>query len=313
MQVRMAAFAGALVALALAGCGNNVTSGTVNSPTVEAKQTTYEVPLDNATTVDLTVGSLVSDVNVEPLDPSSPLLLYAELGYVGNLTTTAEGAEARTVTINDELNSYSYNGPNLAFDIGLNRLPSVRMRVSASSGDVNLNLRNFNLLGLDVSTASGSVSAELPAGSGPYVVNTQTASGAVEFTLADDTAVQFESITTSSGDIRITAGNSGAIVGTMVNSSSGNVTLNFPSEVTAGFRIGTSSGNIIVNVPDGVPVRLEVVSNASGDVSVPAGMTQIQGQGDLGVWQTADYPDSGTTPRIEIIVTSTASGDVTIQ
>ena len=282
-----------------------------NSPTAEAKQASYEVPLDGAISANLTIGSLVSAVNLEPLDPSSQLLLAAELGYVGNLTTTAEGAEERVVTITDELNSVSYSGPPLAFNITLNRLPAVRLNVSSGSGDVNLNLRDFNVNGLDISTGSGAVSASLPAGSGMYLVNALTASGEIEFTLADDVAVQFESVSTASGDIRITAGSGGDIVGTAVNSSSGDITLTFPGEVTAGFRVGTSSGNIIVNVPAGLPVRLEVVSNASGTVSVPAGMTQVQGQDDLGVWQTAGYPETG--PRIEIIVTSTASGDVTIQ
>lgn len=309
MYVQRAAFCVAVAMLALAGCESMNT--VANSPTVEAKQTTYEVPLDGAVSAEIILSSLVSAVNVEPLDPESPQLLYADIGYVGNLTTTAEGEENRTVTIADELNSFAYNGPPLAFNISLNRLPSVRLGVTSSSGDVRLNLSEFNLNGLDISTASGNVSAQLPAGSGLYSVNTVTASGAVEFTLADGVAVQFDSLQSASGDIRITAGNGGAIVGTMVNSSSGNITLTFSGEVSAGFRVGTSSGDITVNVPDGVPVRLEVVSNASGKVSVPAGMTQTQGQGDLGIWQTADYPETG--PRIEIVVTSTASGDVTIQ
>ncbi|MBL8146752.1 MAG: DUF4097 family beta strand repeat protein [Anaerolineae bacterium] len=309
MVVRMAALCGALAALALAAC--QPLANMANSPTAEARHTTYEVPLDGATSADLIIGSVVSAIHIQPLDPSSPLLLTAELGYIGELTTTAEGAEDRTVTITDELNNASYNGPPLAFTIGLNRLPAVRLNVSSSSGDVNLNLRNFNVNALAVSTASGAVSALLPAGSGLYPVNALTASGDIEFTLADNAAVQFQSISTASGDIRITAGNGGDIAGTMVNSSSGDITLTFPAEVTAGFRIGTSSGNITIHVPDGLPVRLEVVSNASGTVNVPASMTQVQGQSDLGVWQTAGYPETG--PRVEIIITSTASGDVTIQ
>jgi predicted membrane protein len=210
------------------------------------------------------------------------------------------------------MNSYSYNGPPLTFAISLNRLPTLGLDVTTSSGDVNLNLAPFNVNRLNVSTASGAVQATLPAGSGVYPVNTVSASGDVTYTLADDVAVQFESIQTSSGNVTINGGNGGAVVGTMVNTSSGRITLNFGQHpITAGFRVGTSSGDIVVNVPDGVPVRLEVVSNASGTVSVPAGMTQTNGQGNLGVWQTADYPETGQ--RIEIIVTSTASGDVTLQ
>jgi len=305
----MAVFCGALAALALAGC--QPMTSVVTSPTVEAKHTTWEVPLDGAVSADLTIASLVSAVNLEPLDPSSQLLLAAELGYVGELTTTAEGAEERIVTITDELSSFSYNGPPLAFNLGLNRLPAVRLNVSSGSGAVNLNLRDFNLNGLTVSAASGAVSAALPAGSAQYPVNALSASGDIEFTLADDAAVQFESISTASGAIRVTAGSGGEIVGTAVNSSSGDITLTFPGGVTADFRVATASGYITVNVPDGLPVRLEVVSNASGTVTVLAGMTQVQGQGNRGVWQTANYPETG--PRIEIIVTSTASGDVTIQ
>jgi hypothetical protein len=254
----------------------------------------------------------VSSVRVEPIDPASALLLDANLEYIGTLTTTAEGDAERTVVISDEIRSYSYNGPPLAFDISLNQLPTLGLDVTSSSGDVNLNLAPFNLNRLTVSTASGAVTAALPAGSGVYPVNTVTASGDVTYTTADNAAIQFESIQTSSGNVTINGGNGGALVGTMVNTSSGTITLNFGEHpITAGFRVGTSSGNIVVNVPDGVPVRLEVVSNASGTISVPAGMAQTTGEGNIGVWQTADYPEEGQ--RIDIIITSTASGDVTVR
>lgn len=312
MNIRLAATGGLLLALALAGCEAMNVSNTVNSPTVVGKETTWEVPLEGATGAAVTINSLVSSVSIEPLDPTSPLLLAAELEYVGTLTTTAEGDAEKTVVISDELQSYSYNGPPLAFNISVNRLPALALDVTSSSGDVNLNLAQFNVNRFDVSTASGAVEASLPAGSGLYVVNTVTASGDVTFTAADNAVIQFESIQTSSGNVTVNGGDGGALVGTMVNTSSGTVTLNFGQHpITAGFRVGTSSGNIVVNVPDGVAVRLEVVSNASGSVSVPAGMTQTQGEGDLGVWQTANYSDEG--PHIEVIVTSTASGDVTVQ
>jgi DUF4097 and DUF4098 domain-containing protein YvlB len=312
MNLRMAAVGGLLLALALAGCEAMNVSNTVSSPTVTGKQTTWQVPLEGATGADVAITSQVSAVNVEPLGPDTTLLLDANLEYVGTLTTTAEGDAEKTVVISDEIQSYSYNGPPLAFNISVNRLPTLGLDVTASSGDVNLNLAQFNLTRLNVSTASGKVEGSLPAGSGVYTVNTVTASGDITYTAADDAAIQFESIQTSSGNVTINGGNGGALVGTMVNTSSGTVTLNFGQHpISAGFRVGTSSGNIVVNVPDGVPVRLEVVSNASGTVSVPAGMAQTNGEGDLGVWQTADYPETGQ--RIEIIVTSTASGDVTVQ
>ena len=281
------------------------------APTVTPQQTTFEAPLEGATSADVTIGSLVSDVSIEPLDPSSPLLVVAEIGYIGQLTTTSEGAEHKTVVIQDELNSYSYNGPALAFDIALNRLPAVGLNVTASSGSVNLNLGAFNLNRLDISTASGAVEAQLPAGSGPYPVNVTTASGDVTFTLADSAAVQFESISTSSGNVRITSGEGGVIAGTQVGSSSGSITFVFRGEVNAGFRVSTSSGDITVEAPADVPVRLEIVSNASGEVTVRSDMTQIQGEGDLGIWESAGYNEEGA--HVLIVVTSTASGDVFIR
>jgi len=294
--------------LALSAC--QPVSTVANSPAAEAKQTTWETPLDGAASAALTIRSLVSAVRIAPLDTGSPLLVHAELGYIGELTTAASGAEARTVTIADQLPAYSYNGPPLAFTIGLNRQSAVQLNVSSGSGAVELGLGAFTLGRLDVSAASGSITADLPAAPAPYPVTARTASGDMQLTLANGAAVQFESVSTASGDIQITAGG-GELSGAQVQSSSGDIRLYFTSALTASFRINTSSGDITVTAPASLPVRLQVVSNARGAVTVPARMTQTQGAGNTGVWQTASFPESG--PRLDITVTSTASGDVTIQ
>lgn len=309
MPFRFAALLAVGLMVLAAGC--ETVSTEVSSPIVEAKQTTYEVPLDGATSAEITLNSLVSAVNIEPLDPSSPLLLYAEIGYVGELTTTSEGDALKKVVISDEMTSFSYNGSPLAFDVDLNWLPSISLEVTSMSGDANLNLRDFNLNRLSVSTASGEVEAQLPASAGVYPVNVSTASGDVSLTLADGAAVQFESITTASGNVSITSGDGGALAGTSIDTSSGNITLTFNGPVTAGFRVGTASGDITVEAPDGVPVRLEVVSNVSGSVTVPEDMPQIQGEGDLGIWEQTGFQD--TEQRILIVVTTNVSGGITIR
>lgn len=308
MHVRIAAICGVLAGLALAGC--QAMTMVANSPPVEAKHTTYSVPLEGATSAAVTISSLVSAVQIEPLATSSPLLLDADLGYIGNLTTTSEGAEARTVVIADQLSSYSYNGPPLAFRIGLHRAPALRLSVSSGSGNGSLNLRDFNLRDLSIAAASGSLTIHLPAAASPYPVNAQTASGNIGVTLADGAAVQSASLSTASGDLQLTAG-SGASVEAALNTSSGDITLTFAPGVTASIRVGTSSGDLVIHAPGGLPVRLEVVTNASGRVTVPARMSQVSGSGNTGVWQTAGYASDG--PHLDIVVTNTASGDVTIQ
>jgi hypothetical protein len=298
--------AGSLMVLAT-GCQ---ALNSVTTPVVEGKQMTFEAPLDGARRALVTLASLVSDVVVEPLDADSAQLIAADIGYVGNLTTRSDGAETRTVVIRDELNSFSYNGPRIAFDVGLNTVPALRLDVSSMSGDARLNLTDFNLTGLSVSTASGRVEAQLPASAAPYPVTVDTSSGDVQLTVADGAAVQFETIRTASGSVTITSG-SGDLAATAVNTSSGNITLTFNGAVTADFRVGTASGAITVDAPEGAPLRLEVVTNASGAVTVPDSMARIEGSGRVGIWETVDYQNA--QQRILIVVTADASGDITIR
>lgn len=307
MFARVTSLLFVLLVLLTAGCnGVNLSL----SPAVEGKQTTFEAPLDGATSASAGLSALVSGIRVEPLPADSGQLIAADIGYVGELTTTVTGEAAKTIVIRDVLTSFSYNGPALTFDTRLNAGVPLNLNASSSSGDMQFNLADFTLTGLSASTSSGRVQAQLPASGAAYPVTASSSSGNIEFTVADGAAINFESISTSSGAVTVTGGTGSVLNGASISTSSGDVMLTFSGPAAAEFRISTSSGRTTVVVPEGAAVRLEIASNSSGAITVPDWLPQVEGGEKTGAWESAGYADA--EQRILIVVTSTSSGDITV-
>ncbi len=281
------------------------------SPIVDAKHTTFEAPLAGASSLTAELAALVSDVIVEPLASGSEQLVTADIGYIGELTTTAEGEGARSLVIRDALNSYSYNGPEIAFDIRLNPTLPLNLTAASASGALRLNLSEFDLTGLSVSTASGDIALQLPVSSAAYAVEVSSASGDMVLNAAPAAVITLSRVSSASGRVTVNAGRGAMLDGGNITSSSGDIELNLSDAVSASFRLVTASGDISVTVPERAPVRLEVQSNASGSIRVPAGMAQVSGGSRSGAWETASYASS--EQRYLIVVTSTSSGDVTVR
>lgn len=307
MRTRAAGLLIAALAVLAGGCQ---TVG-LRSPIAEPKQTTFEAPLAGASSVTAEFVALVSDVLVGPLGANSDQLVTADIGYIGELTATAEGEGARTLILRDVLNSYSYNGPEIRFDIRLNPALPLNLTAASASGDLRLNLTDFDLTSLVVSSASGDIAVQLPASSAAYPVEASNASGDIVLTAAPDSVITLSRVSTASGRVTVNAGDGAMLEGGNISSSSGDVELNLTDAASGSFRLVTASGDITAAVPEGSAVRLEVQSNASGSIRVPPSMAPVSGGARSGAWETANYASS--EQRFLIVVTSTASGDVTVR
>lgn len=288
-----------LILLLVAACSPN---------SIEPKSAQRSAPVDGAESAAITLSSTVSNINVTPLTGDN--LIDASVEYLGELKFDVTGTTARTINFVDELTTYSYSGREINWNVQLNPAVPLTLEVTSSSGNFDLNLRDFMLAGLEIHGSSGNMELALPASDAPYPVEITSSSGNLTAAVDVGGQVSFQSISGSSGNTTITA-EAGSVVSADVMTSSGAITFVVMSGASLDAELSSSSGNIVIDVPDDAAVRLDVRSQTSGNVTIPANYTHT-GNGDkTGVWQTDGYDDAEV--QIDVVITTLSSGNIEVR
>jgi hypothetical protein len=208
-----------LIAAPVLGLNNNTSS--------QVKTGHYSTPIDKATSAQVNLGFSAGNMTVHSLSDSNALF-DANLNYVGEIDFTSTGDAAKTVRLQQRggTNIWPFGlSDQVRWDVGLNPKVPTDLHVQASSGNIELNLADLKLKGLEVDLSSGGVKATLPPSEETYNADVHISSGNLSFSLPDK-----------------------ANVNTAINISSGNMTFDVPA--SAGVQVNVrslSSGN--VNVP----------------------------------------------------------------
>jgi len=91
-------------------------------------------------------------------------------------------------------------------------------------------------------------------------------------------------------------------------SGSGAVRVTLPGSTSLTLSLSSASGAVHIDIPSDAAVRIEVMDDGSGSLSLPGDLTNADGS--TGSWQSAGY-DTAVT-RILIQISSRGSGSITI-
>ncbi len=265
----------------------------------ELKTETFSTPVAGATSAQIDLGLSGYTTNIHALPAGAAgggQLVSATLTHRGVVNFTVEGTTEKSVGLRstDNWQWWQRIGSDTEnpWDIGLAPGLPLDITVLASSGSNTLVLTGLTLRKLEVDASSGNSQVVLP---GPAAASAalpeivlQSSSGTMMVEAPDDAAFSMN-LSMSSGDTRVSLG----------------------KEVSADIRFRGSSGQFILTVKTGQALRVEVRQVSSGDVKLPAGLTQVSGNGKEGVWQTPGYDDAAN--GVDLIIESMSSGTVKVQ
>ena len=246
-----------------------------------------EVPLDGPLPFDYAQAATLhfegnrSNLLLNPLPPSSPLLLSGEARHrtrnPANLTVRRAG---RNVNVTAKL--YVQALPNdrvlppspepFQHTLQASLTPTVPLTLGAVTvgGNQTINLAGLRVRALTARSDSGRLKLTLPARpGGPYALVTR--SGRVEVTAPEGATPEALRVNSQSGDLTLQLG--GAAVDALnAGTQSGDVTLTLPRQVNRG-TVTTGSGDVDVTVQAGTRGNLDI-RTGSGDVTlhVPPGL-----------------------------------------
>jgi hypothetical protein len=103
----------------------------------------------------------------------------------------------------------------------------------------------------------------------------------------------------------------GAQVDMSVDMSSGDVRVALGKESDTSVTFDGSSGEFTLELTTGQAFRIEVRDVSSGDVKLPAGLTQVtKGHDEEGTWETQGY--AAASHKVIVIIENMSSGSVTV-
>lgn len=184
----------------------------------------------------------------------------------------------------------SYNSPNFNrhWTIGLNPTIPLDLEVEGGSGAADLDLRDLQLSKAEFELNSGALTLRLPNAPERYEVDLKGGSGSVSVTAPD-----------------------GADFELKANLGSGASTFVLAEAEYGDLELESGSGSVTIDVPDNANVKLEVDDDASGALTLPAWLIQLEGDKGEGVWQTEGFdPGAG---QIVIRVDDRGSGSITVK
>jgi hypothetical protein len=276
------------------------------------KHAEYSAPAHAAASASVTLYASPEDITLKPLASGSENYFEAQIDYIGTITYAAEAHndDPYTVSLTENANNLNYSGAPLKWDISIDPAVPLALEARSSSGALVLDLSEFTLTTLKLDTSSGGIDATLPATDQQYDASITTSSGIVTATVEDGAQIDFTAIESSSGSLTLNAGNESSLSASF-ETSSGRIGLNFGVNTDAEITVSNSSGAITVDVPEGAALRLEIVENSSGRVTVPGWLQQVSGDDEIGVWETDGY--NTAEHQISIVVTRNSSGAVMVQ
>ena len=283
---------GVIIGLMFAGPGAGWIGNT------ELKTETVTTPVGQATSASVSLDSSSYGTRVHALPVSTSadrLLLTADVNYQGTLDFQASGDQQKTVSLDTKGRRWWWGWLDLAgakpWDVGLDPTVPLSLSVRCSSGSSDLDLAGLTLTGLEVDMSSGDTEINLPGMAGSrYPADVHMSSGDL-FVRAAAGAQTDMSVDMSSGDAQVTVG--------------------ADSDVAVTFN--GSSGEFTLSLASGQALRVEIRSISSGDVDLPAGLTQVAkgDDEDEGVWQTGGYDTAAH--KVQVLIEHMSSGDVNIR
>ena len=293
------------------------------------KHTEFSAPAHSATSASVNLSASPEDVTIEPNETGN--YFDAEIDYIGTLDYDASGQnESYSVSLREDANNLSYSGDPLLWDVRIDPATPLDLAVRSSSGRLSLNLNDFTLNGLRAVTSSGEMVLNLPATEQQYDAEIESSSGTVSVTLEDNARIDFGRLNSSSGSMTLNTGNDSKVAAAVESSSgiftlnggndleltgrvatsSGGINLHFEPESEIALSLSTSSGDITLDVPEGAALKLEVLDNSSGSVSVPDWLARVSGTDKTGVWETEGFAQSER--QIVITVERNSSGAISV-
>jgi hypothetical protein len=221
----------------------------------ELQTASYDEPLQDATSADVSVGISVGNITVDALEDSENLF-ESDIRYIGRVEFFNRGEENRFVSLQqteslsdnfdfgDIFDFWDVDGDQINWDVLLSPEVPMTLDINAGVGSSTLNLADLNLTSLNVNAGVGEVIATLPASDAGYEAVFSGGTGSLEITITEGAAV----------DLRVSAG----------------------------------VGGTVIDVPDNASVTLDA-STGVGGIDLPAGYSLVSGEDHDGVWQSGDY------------------------
>ncbi|MBI5667138.1 MAG: hypothetical protein HZC41_03950 [Chloroflexi bacterium] len=246
---------------------------------VDVKSASYDEPLGDASTAQITVGAGVGGVTVRPLRDSTNLF-EADITYVGQVDFSVGGGSNRVLNLSQR-GETSFNigflgflfnpDQQLEWNVRINPDVPLDLIVNAGTGGLTLDLSDFaQLTGVQVDAGTGGMDVTLPATESRYEAKVSAGTGGSTIRIEDGASL----------DLTASAG-------------------------TGGFTI---------DVPDDAAVRL-VASTGTGGITVPSFLKRVGGEdnsfvGDSGTWETDGFTTASNPITIEF---DGGTGGLTVQ
>lgn len=234
---------------------------------------TFTVPLEKAESARINLDLASWSVVVQP-ERTPDLLFRADIGApdIADVQTTGSEKE-KMVTLS------AVRQPGVGF-LNLNLGADVRWKIGLTD-QVPLDLR--------VDGASGSVQLNL--------------AGLKLSNLVLDMASGSSLVELPESDTPYTV---------LVDSASGSVDLTLPENTSLELVLSTASGSVNLRLPSlSTAVRIEVMDDGSGSLSMPVDLPRISGDREMGVWEYPDYAKA--EHKILIRILDRGSGSITLR
>ena len=240
------------------------------------KSFTFVAPLDNAAAADIDLELSVGESYVYALDASDPLLIDADLNYLGALSFGVTGDVQRSAFLRQSTPlTVGWANPvnwttRPTWNIGLTRKLPMDVRVQGGVGDADVNLSGLKLQSVRVEGNIGRMNITLGTQSSRYKVS--------------------------------------------IRGGAGPIALNIPAGAGADVNVRGGVGGLLLNIEPNAAVQLNVNGGVGRTVMKP-GFRRMEatapGLPNTGVWETVDY--HAATRQVRVNVAEGMVGNLTVR
>jgi hypothetical protein len=275
----------------------------------------YNAELGATERVDVMIDAGSAPLTVRP-QGDSPQLVAAQIIDYSGVTFDVMGGRTAQITVQE------YTSPTTVFgligdgarswDIGLHPDPAYAFDLDLGSGDTLLELSNMDQLeSLILDGGSGALEVFLPPAEARYTVRGDMSGGRWGFNVPEATQLDFELTDAGSGGLTMNVfGRADVSIRTGIDSGAQTFNIIAPANVALTATDG-GSGLLTINVPDNAAVRLEILDDGSGSLSLPSWLVRVDGRDDEGTWQSDGFAEAEY--QITIRLEEVTSGDIVIR
>jgi hypothetical protein len=227
--------------------------------TREVQTGSYEEPLNDATSAEISVGISIGEVIVNALEESSNLF-EADITYIGRVEFFQRGDAQRFVSLQqtdsgssrsfdfgDVFNLWDIDAEEINWHVWIAQSVPVNLDVNAGVGRSTLNLEALTLTRLNVNAGVGEITATLPSSEASYNATFNGGTGSMHITITEGAALEL--------------------------------------------RVSGGVGDTVIDVPSGAALSLDA-STGLGAVNVPSDYQRVSGDDDDGVWESSNFDES---------------------